>query len=189
VFKGSSSEITVEIRKLIISSWREGCPVGLGDLRLLSLDHWGFDGAVHRGELMVHRDQATKVLDAMRGIFDSRFPIEKMELVDIYGASDDRSMAANNTSGFNCRTNSSGSWSEHAFGRAIDINPIQNPFVSAGGDVDPPAGRSYTDRTRDSKGMIHPDDSVVNAFARIGWRWGGYWRMSKDFQHFSSNGR
>jgi hypothetical protein len=138
---------------------------------------------------MVHRDEAARLMDVMRRIFEAQFPIEKMELVDVYGADDDRSMAANNTSAFNCRMRSSGGWSEHAFGRAVDINPIQNPFVTRGGAVDPQSGRAHADRTRNAQGMIQPDDSVVRAFDSIGWRWGGYWRTSKDYQHFSWNGR
>jgi hypothetical protein len=138
---------------------------------------------------MVHRDEAAKLLDVMRRLFEIRFPIERMELVDVYGADDDRSMAANNSSAFNCRMRSSGGWSEHALGRAVDINPIQNPFVTRGGSVDPPAGSAFADRSRDSQGMIKPNDSVVRAFASIDWQWGGYWEMSKDFQHFSWNGR
>ena len=171
------------------SSWRPGCPVAPEDLRLLTLTHWGFDGELHRGKLVIHEDQARAVKEAFRALFKARFPIERMRLVDVYGGDDDRSMAANNTSGFNCRTvEGSSSWSEHAYGRAIDINPIQNPAVK-GGRVSPPAGSRYLDRLRRRKGLIRANDAVVRAFASIGWGWGGYWTSLKDYQHFSATGR
>jgi D-alanyl-D-alanine carboxypeptidase len=176
-------------RERMTASWRPGCPVALGDLRLLTLTHWGFDRKVHRGEIVVHADQARAVQRVFRVLFRARFPIERMELVDVYGGNDDRSMAANNTSGFNCRTvEGSSSWSEHAYGRAIDINPIQNPLV-AGDRVSPPAGARYLDRSRRAKGLIGANDVVVRAFASIGWGWGGYWTSLKDYQHFSATGR
>jgi hypothetical protein len=171
------------------SSWRPGCPVAPEDLRLLTLTHWGFDGEVHRGELVIHEDQARAVKEAFRALFKARFPIERMQLVDVYGGDDDRSMAANNTSGFNCRTvEGSSSWSEHAYGRAIDINPIQNPAVRDG-RVSPPAGARYLDRSPRARGLIRAEDAVVRAFAAVGWGWGGYWTSLKDYQHFSATGR
>jgi len=98
-------------------------------------------------------------------------------------------MAANNTSGFNCRTvEGSSSWSEHAYGRAIDINPIQNPAVQDG-LVTPSAGSRYLDRSRRREGLIRAEGAVVRAFASIGWGWGGYWTSFKDYQHFSATGR
>jgi hypothetical protein len=171
------------------SSWRPGCPVPLEDLRLLTLTYWGFDGDVHRGELVVHEDQARAIREVFRALFKARFPIERMKLVDVYGGDDDRSMAANNTSAFNCRAVAgSSSWSEHAYGRAIDINPIQNPQVR-NGLVSPPAGSRYLDRSRRRRGLIRADDVVVRAFAAVGWRWGGSWTSLKDYQHFSVSGR
>lgn len=175
---------------MVPSSWRQGCPVPLDDLRLVVVDHWGFDGRVHRGELVVHADHAPGVLSVFQTLFEQRFPIEHMRLVDDYGGDDERSMAANNTSGFNCRLVADGErWSEHAYGRAVDVNPVQNPYVSPGGRVAPAAGSAHLDRSRDVKGMIRPGDEVVRAFASIGWSWGGSWRSAKDYQHFSSTGR
>jgi hypothetical protein len=161
------------------------------DLRLLTLSYWGFDAREHQGELVVHRDQAANVLKAMQRLFEVKFPIEKMELVDVYGGDDDLSTAANNTSAFNCREveNSPGVWSQHSYGRAIDINPVQNPYLPRSGPIDPPAGAAYTDRSDVRPGMIVRGDSVVRAFASIGWEWGGNWTSSKDYQHFSENGR
>jgi hypothetical protein len=188
-FRGSVTAIDRSTRARMRWSWRPGCPVGLADLRLLTVDHWGFDRRVHRGELVVHRDQARRILQVMRRLFGLRYPIRRMRLVDEYQADDDRSMAANNTSAFNCRPVAGTSrWSEHAYGRAIDVNPLQNPYV-AGRHVSPPAGRPYANRARRAPGMIRAGDAVVRAFAAAGWSWGGTWRSARDYQHFSASGR
>jgi hypothetical protein len=170
------------------SSWRLGCPVPVKELRLLTLDHWGYDGAEHRGELVVHADYAEAVLGVFRTLFDARFPIERMELVDVYGGDDHASTRANNTAGFNCRSvvGSPGTWSEHAYGRAVDVNPLVNPYVLDPHIGDPELAR-YLDRSLPAPGMIRPGDPAVVAFAAIGWAWGGYWD-SADYQHFSATG-
>jgi hypothetical protein len=171
------------------ASWREGCPVGPADLRRLRLAHWGFDGAVHEGELVVHADVADEVVRAFAALHAAGFPIERMAPVDRYGGDDDASMAANNTSAFNCRPIAGTSrWSEHAYGRAIDVNPVQNPYVR-GDDVQPPAGRRYLDRGDVRPGMLVPRSSAVQAFKAIGWGWGGDWSSAKDHQHVSKSGR
>jgi hypothetical protein len=157
----------------------------------LTLSYWGFDGRVHSGELVVHRDQAQNVLTTMSRVFEARFVIERMLLVDVYEADDDRSMEANNTSAFNCREvgGRPGVWSQHAYGRAIDINPVQNPYISGSGKVSPPSGPRFANRSQDSPGMIHARGPVVGAFSSVGWGGGGFWSSSKDYQHFSSTGR
>jgi D-alanyl-D-alanine carboxypeptidase len=190
-FEGHSEPIRGQIEERIEgSSWHPGCPVGLGKLRLLELTHWGFDDDVHRGRLVVHRREADDVLAVMKRLFHLRYPIRRMELIDRYGADDRRSMDADNTSAFNCRfVAGTTRWSMHAYGRAIDVNPIENPYVS-GSHVSPPAGAPYADRSRNAKGMIHAGDEVVEAFAKkAGWEWGGAWSGgTRDYQHFSSNG-
>ena len=175
---------------MIGSSWHRGCPVGLGDLRLLRLSYWGFDDLAHTGRLVVNKAVAADVLAAMRSLYRHRFPIRRMRLVDAYGADDHRSMAADNTSAFNCRfiNGQPGVWSQHAFGKAIDIDPIENPYVTGSGFVSPPAGSPYADRSRHAAGMVHRGDPTVGAFSAIGWGWGGHWSWPKDFQHFSANG-
>lgn len=190
VFSLTVARIDAGTRARMRYSWRRGCPVPLADLRLLALDHWGYDGRVHRGELVVHQDAVSAVSAVMRRLFAARFPIERMRLIDEYGGSDDRSMAANNTSAFNCRSVEArpGVWSQHAYGRAIDINPLVNPYVMRG-RVDPPEGQRYADRSVRAKGLIRSGDVVVRAFSAVGWPWGGYWRSGKDYQHFSSTGR
>jgi hypothetical protein len=178
-------------RSRLSYSWHAGCPVGLDDLRLLTLSYWGFDDHEHTGELVVHRDVAHDVVQVFGKLFEAAFPIERMRLVDAYRADDDRSMAADNTSAFNCRyaTGHPGVWSEHAYGRAIDINPLLNPYVGSDGSVLPPGGSTYAHRSRTDAGMIHDGDVVVRAFAEIGWGWGGGWTSFQDYQHFSQSGR
>lgn len=188
-FYGAVAGIDAALRDRMSSSWRPGCPVPLSDLRYLSMDHWGFDGHEQRGEMVVHEDYALDVLDVFETLFDERFPVARMSLVDDFGGDDLGSMEANNTSAFNCRLVQGGSsWSEHAYGRAIDINPVQNPYHKAG-TVLPESGERYLDRSLDDPGMIHAGDEVVSAFDAIGWEWGGNWVTLKDWQHFSSTGR
>jgi hypothetical protein len=189
-FEGHSEPIRGQVKERIVgSSWEPGCPVHIRRLRLLELTHWGFDGDVHRGRLVVHEAEDEAILAVMKRLFAKRYPIRRMELIDRYGADDHRSMNADNTSAFNCRfVAGTQRWSMHAYGRAIDINPIENPYVS-GSHVSPPAGAPYADRSRDAEGMIHSGDEVVRAFARkAGWPWGGSWTGAKDYQHFSANG-
>ncbi len=190
-FDGRAERIDAATRQRMSGvSWRPGCPVGFADLRLLSVTHWGFDGRVHRGRLVVHREYAAAMVRTMRSLFRLRYPIRQMRLVDAYGADDRRSMDADNTSAFNCRfvAGSPGVWSEHAYGRAIDVNPIENPYVTDSGYVSPPAGERFAPRSRHAKGMIHGSGPVVAAFAAIGWEWGGNWSWPKDYQHFSATG-
>jgi hypothetical protein len=168
----------------LASSWRPGCPVGPESLRLVTLDHWGYDGAEHRGQLVVHADHADPMVAVFRILFDAGFPIERMELVDVYGGDDVASTYANNTAAFNCRdaVGNPGVWSQHAYGAAIDVNPLVNPYVR-GTIVDP----VYLDRTVEAPGVVRADDVAVQAFASVGWSWGGYW-ASPDYQHFSATG-
>jgi len=175
-------------------SHRRGCPVGLRNLRYLQISFLGFVGVGRTGELIVHESQARPVVRVFRTLYDARFPIRRMRLVDAYQGDDDASMSANNTSAYNCRrTANDDRWSEHAYGRAIDINPIQNPYLS-GSFVAPQEGRRYAtvDRSAQApyiRGGIRMADVVVAAFERIGWRWGGDWTYAKDYQHFSATGR
>jgi hypothetical protein len=171
-------------RTMTGTSWRSGCPVGLDDLRLLTLTHHDLDGQPQWGHLVVHRQVAADLAEAFRRIHDAGFPIERMRIVDRYGADDDRSMADNNTHAFNCRRITGGSsWSKHAYGWAVDINPVQNPYVR-GSTVLPEAGRAYLDRRDVRPGMIVRPDPVTQAFDALGWTWGGDWNSLKDYQHF-----
>ncbi len=171
------------------ASWRDGCPVPPEELRAVDLSHWDDDGAVRQGRIIVHRAYAEAMVAAFSDIYEARFPIHRMTPIDAYDGDDQASMRANNTSAFNCRfVSGTTRWSEHAFGRAIDVNPLVNPYVK-GSSVDPPEGEPYADRRKREPGMIHGGDVVVRAFATRGWEWGGYWSNGRDYQHFSATGR
>src|SRR4051794_22072620 len=172
------------------ASWHKGCPVGPSQLRLLRVSFVGFDGRAHTGSIVVHRDVAADVTTVFRRLYATSFPIKRMEPVSKYGGNDRRSMAADNTSAFNCRYASAPGpkrWSAHAFGQAIDVNTIENPYVQ-GSYVSPPAGRAYLDRSRYRPGMAVAGGVLVRAFAAVGWQWGGRWTASPDYQHFSATG-
>ena len=171
------------------SSHRAGCPVAVADLRLVTVTHWDFHGRTARGELVVHRDVAAAVVQVFRALHAARFPVARMDTVEVFGGDDARSMAANNSSAYNCRATTGGTgWSEHAYGRAVDVNPVQNPYVR-GTTVLPEAGRAHLDRSVRRPGMVLAGDAVVRAFAAVGWEWGGDFRTLKDYQHFSQSGR
>jgi poly-gamma-glutamate synthesis protein (capsule biosynthesis protein) len=188
-FSFISQEIPLSLRQTMAGvSWHEGCPLSLDELRLIRVSHWGFDGELHEGMIIV-ADSTTDVFEAVFSVaFESGFPFERIEPVSSYGGSDSDSMAANNTSAFNCRSVTGGSgWSQHSYGNAIDINPIQNPYVS-GSTVLPPEGQEFLDRDTAAKGLIMGGDPIVTAFINAGWGWGGNWTSLKDYQHFSENG-
>jgi hypothetical protein len=170
-------------------SWRAGCPVGPAQLRRVRLSYWGFDGRAHRGSLDVHVSVAGGVVRIFRRLYTARFPIRRMRPVDAYGANDDRSMAADNTSAFNCRravANGPPAWSQHAYGRAIDVNPVENPYLFDG-RVLPPAGARFRDRDDERPGMAVAGGVLVKAFGSVGWRWNGR-GANPDYQHFSASG-
>jgi hypothetical protein len=189
-FRGLVSPISADVaRRMTGVSWRPGCPVALSDLRVLTVSFWGFDARAQDGTLIVHRSVAAAVVRVMRRLYAIRFPIRRMVPVDVYGGDDFRSIEADNTSAFNCRAATGSShWSEHAYGRAIDLDPLENPYVS-GGRTSHPASRRYLDRSLRLPGMIHAGDAVVRAFAAVGWGWGGAWSGIRDYQHFSASGR
>jgi hypothetical protein len=190
-FQSKISPLAPELRMQMTGvSWHRGCPVPLSDLRLLTLSYRGFDHRSHAGQLVVNKNVATQVVTVFRKLFQAGFPIRRMQLVDTYGGSDFRSIEADNTSSFNCRqATGSSAWSNHAYGLAIDINPIENPYVTASGSVAHRASRPYLNRSQIRRGMAYPGGVLVNTFRSIGWGWGGYWSGDRDYQHFSVNGR
>ena len=190
-FRGTISPITgAQAKRMIGVSWRPGCPVPLRQLRLLTLRHRRFGGNVATGRLIVHRDVARAVVDAFARVYAAGVPIRRMVPVDAYGGSDFRSIEADNTSAFNCRyVDGTTRWSEHAYGRAIDVNPIENPYVSSAGTTSHPASRQYLRRVPPRPGMAVEGGALVRAFDAIGWGWGGRWSGAKDYQHFSASGR
>ncbi len=178
--------IPLDIQSRIISkSFKEGCPIPMGDLAYLQITHFDMDGGICMGELIVHMKIAMKIMEIFRDLHEVKFPIEKMQLIDDYDADDDRSMEANNSSAFCYRsiTGQPGIVSKHGLGLAIDLNTRMNPYVK-GDYIAPSNGKKYTDRSLDEPGMIHPDSAVVRAFKERGFEWGGDWTTRKDYQHF-----
>jgi poly-gamma-glutamate synthesis protein (capsule biosynthesis protein) len=171
-----------------------GCPVPWSELRYLRLPYVDFDGADRVGELVVAARFAHDVVSVFSRLYDARWPIRQMRLASDFDGDDDRSMAADNTSAYNCRrVAGSNRWSAHAYGAAIDINPVENPYL-LDGSVRPRAGRPFAgiDRAAGSigpAGSILAGDVVVEAFAAIGWDWGGSWPESPDYQHFTATRR
>ena len=171
-------------------SWRPGCPVAPTRLRRIRFGYWGFDGRVHRGALVVESRVTGDVVAVFRRLYRARFPLRRVRPVDAYGGDDERSLAADNTAAFNCRyavASGPKRWSAHAYGEAIDVNPVENPYLE-GGRVHPRAGRRFLDRSHARPGMATAGGVLVRAFASVGWRWGGRWSGSPDYQHFSATG-
>ncbi|MFN8033330.1 MAG: M15 family metallopeptidase [Mycobacterium sp.] len=168
------------------ATWHPDCPVAPEQLRRVELDYVGFDNQIHRGALVVNEDVAAEVIAIFADLQRQRYPIAEMQTVDHYPKADDElSMEDNNTSAFNCRPMPSGrSWSLHAYGRAIDLNPLLNPYITTSGDLQPRTAGRYLDRTRRDPGILHAGDPAVRAFTDRGWTWGGSWHNPIDYQHF-----
>jgi hypothetical protein len=175
--------------------WHAGCPVALTQLRVLTLTTWGFDGRAHSGQLLVNEDAAAKLSNVFRQLYALRFPIRHMQLPDMYGPASAQPADGDVTAAFECRQavpspctggTGTGTWSEHAYGEAVDLNPLENPYVGCG-RTRSSASRPYLDRTRLRPGMVTP--AVVAAFRSVGWGWGGSWAGStRDYMHFSASG-
>jgi poly-gamma-glutamate synthesis protein (capsule biosynthesis protein) len=188
-FASSVSSLPEDLREAMSgTTWSHECPVHLTELRLLTLNHWDFSGEVQTGKLVLAESAVETVDQVFRVAFESKFPFARVEPASTYGGSDEASMAANNTSAFNCRSVTGGSsWSQHSYGNAVDINPIQNPYVK-GSTTLPPEGEAYRLRDPNVPGLLVDDSLVVQAFKSAGWGWGGDWSSLKDYQHFSENG-
>jgi D-alanyl-D-alanine carboxypeptidase len=167
-------------------SWRPGCPADPQQLRRVEVTYFGFDNQTHRGALIVNQDVAAEVVAIFEQLLQLRYPIDKIRTVENYpGADDELSMEDNNTSAYNCRDiPGTGRWSQHAFGKAIDLNPLLNPEIDGTGAFQPKNAAPYLDRNRTDPGVLHAGDAAVRVFTDRGWRWGGDWRTPKDYQHF-----
>ena len=169
-------------------SWHRGCPVAPAQLRRLRLRYWGFDQRVHTGALIVNKSALRPLTRVFSRLYAARFPILRMRPIDAYGGSDERSLNADNTAAFNCRyavAPGPKRWSVHAYGLAVDVNPVENPYLE-GGRVHPRAGRAFLDRSPYRPGMAVRGGLLVRAFVSAGWLWGGRWTGSPDYQHFSA---
>lgn len=166
-------------------TWHPGCPVPLEDLSYVELAYYGFDHKPHQGVLIVNKTVAKDVVEIFKDLYAHHFPIERMELMDVFKGDDDAAMKVNNTSSFNCRavTGKPGVFSQHSYGRAIDINTMINPYVK-GPLVLPPNGAPYVDRTKLYPGKITKNSLIYQDFISRGWSWGGDWHDLQDYQHF-----
>jgi hypothetical protein len=177
--------------------WHPGCPVSLAHLRVLTVTHWGFDKRVHTGQLIVNEDAAAPLARVFHTLYDLRFPIRHLRLADAYGPVRARPTDNDISGSFECRQaiaspcsgpvrKGNGNVSQHAYGRAVDLNPVENPYVGCGMSRDP-RSKPYLDRSRLRRGMVTP--AVIAAFRSIGWGWGGSWSgATKDYMHFSASG-
>jgi hypothetical protein len=198
-FHATARPLSAPVRSMIVAggAWHSGCPVSLSQLRVLTVSFYGFDGDVHTGQLVVNRSAVAPLRSVFRRLYALKFPIRHLTLLDMYGPKSVQPADRDQTGAFECRqavtspcgsvaSTGNGNWSEHAYGEAIDLNPIENPYVGCGRTREA-TSRSYLDRSRVRPGMVTP--AVVAAFRSVGWGWGGYWSGStKDYMHFSVNG-
>jgi len=192
-FNYQISEITpsVKERMLKANSWRNTCPVHLVNLRYINVNHLNFEGQTVSGEIIVHKDVADEVVNIFAELYEINYPIKQMRLVSDFNADDWQSIESGNTSAFNCRpvTGNRKKWSKHAYGKAIDINPIQNPYVSRKGYISHKASWKYKRRVHKvnsyaDRAVLLKYDKATQIFKNYGWKWGGDWRTVKDYQHF-----
>ena len=177
-------------RAQLSRSWHPGCPVGPPSLRRLRLSYWGFDRQRRVGTIVVNRSAVSPLTVVFRRLYKARFPIRTMRPIDAYGGNDERSLAADNTAAFNCRYAVGPGpkrWSTHSYGLAIDVDPVENPYLESG-RVHPRTGKAYLDRSNVRPGMAVRGGLLVGTFASVGWQWGGRWQGTPDYQHFSSTG-
>ncbi|MCU7728031.1 M15 family metallopeptidase [Actinoplanes sp. KI2] len=170
------------------SSWTSACPVKATDLRYVTVGFRGFDGRAHTGEMLVHRSAANGLVKVFGRLFAEGYPIEGMRITSRAALDAPPTGDDNLTDAYACRpVRDAKAWSQHAYGLAVDVNPFQNPYHK-GKIVLPELATSYLDRGAVRPGMIGPDGPVVEAFAAIGWKWGGAYRSLKDYMHFSATG-
>ena len=183
-FAYTVSPVTAET---VWASWNEDCPLHFDDLSLLTLTYWNLDGNARTGPLVINTKVVDDAVAAFAGLFEIGFPIERIALVDEYDGDDKAAMRANVTSGFNCRyVDGTERWSNHAFGLAVDINPLLNPWAREGNFL-PLEGTQYGNRDVAVPGMINLGDAAITVFTDLGWTWGGAWQTA-DYMHFSQPG-
>jgi len=196
-FAGRISQIPPALEEEMLgTTWHEGCPVPIADLRLLRFNYSGFDGEIKRGPMVVNASVAADLLWVFGQVFDAGFPMKRVGLARAFHErrwEDDPDTRRSVTASFNCRVvvtpdGPGDEFSQHAYGLAVDVNPLQNPFVRSDGWVHNAFARPYVDRAGELPGMIHEGDVVVRSFAAIGWAWGGRWSGDKDYMHFSAVG-
>lgn len=172
-------------------SFHKNCPVSLSDLRIVNIKHLGFDNNIYFGDMIVHKDVADEVSLIFQELFEISYPIKQISPIEKYNGDDFESIEANNTSAFNCRlAEGSNKYSKHSYGKALDINPIENPYIYANGTSSHIASKEFIKRVAKSensaqnKAMLLPSSQAVQIFKKYGWKWGGDWKNTKDYQHF-----
>ncbi|WP_431605581.1 M15 family metallopeptidase [Amycolatopsis melonis] len=179
---------TVPADVLARSTWQPACPVKVTDLRYLTMSFWGFDGRPHTGEMLVNASGAAGISRVFGQLFAARFPIEEMRVTSPAELTAPPTGDGNSTSAFVCRpARGQTTWSAHAYGLAVDVNPFCNPYTQ-GDLVLPELASAYVDRSRVRPGMVLAGDATVRAFAAIGWSWGGSWHSPTDRMHFTATG-
>lgn len=181
-----------EQQRMTPSVWRKGCPVALEEIRRVTVQFVNYQGHLRTGQIDVHERYATDIAAVFQQLLASKFAINKIRPIEAYGGSDDASIDDDNTAAFNCRTVTGGKrFSEHAYGRALDLNPYRNPYVRNGKAQARPDFAKYVNRAtaKAYPGVVMPDGPAVASFAAIGWQWGGTWNNPVDYQHFSSTGK
>ena len=187
-FESAIAPIDDAVRERMGSTLADGCPVGVDDLRYLTVSFRGFDGLAHTGELIVNADEAADVVEVFRQLFEAGFPIEEMRIITDADLVAPPTGDGNNTAGFVCRAVRGGTrFSAHAFGLAIDVNPFHNP-LARDDLVLPELASAYLDRSNVRPGMLLDGDVAVRAFEAIGWEWGGRWDDPVDTMHFTATG-
>jgi len=195
-YSSTISPINANIKNRMVkgNSWKPNCPVKLKDLRYLQMSYIDFSGNSKTGEMIVHKNVADDVVQIFKTLYVNKYPIRKMNLISHYHGNDYRSIEADNTSAFNCRavTGNKNKWSKHAYGKAIDINPIENPYISKRGNCSHKKSKPYLtpkrvyhkNATITQRAVLLKKAEAVKAFKKFGWRWGGDWKHIKDYQHF-----
>lgn len=164
-----------------------GAEIGLEELSYVEILHYDFEGNINKGELIVNAELAKEVTEIFYELYENKYPVESVKLIDEFNGDDEASMTANNSSAFNYRTIAgTNKLSKHGRGAAIDINPLYNPCVTESG-VAPAAGKRYADRKEEFAGKIDEDDLAYKLFTKAGWTWGGHWKSLKDYQHFEKD--
>jgi hypothetical protein len=188
-FHATVSPVSPAVRKRMGETWSPGCPVRLSQLRYITLSFRGFDGRAHTGELVVRASVARDVVRVFHRLYDASYPIEEMRLPTTADLKAPPTGDGNNTAAYVCRnTRGTSTFSAHADGIAIDVNPFMNPYHN-GTLVLPELASAYLDRSWHRPGMILPGGVVRRAFAAVGWQWGGDFHSVTDYMHFSQNGR
>lgn len=169
-------------------SFPENCTVKREDLRYLKVLHYNLKGEILTGEMVCNEKIATDMIQIFAELFQKKYPIEKIRLIDDYNADDEQSMRDNNSSCFCFRTVAgSNDLSLHALGMAVDINTLYNPYIRIKNSkkvIQPSNAEIYCDRSKQFDYKIEPDDDCCKAFKKHGFLWGGDWKAYKDYQHF-----